>query len=179
MIACSDSRTDPALVLNSRPGDLFVVRNVAAIVPPYKTDSSHHGTSAAIEFAVRRLKVKHILVMGHSLCGGIQALTDLDKMKQEYEFLPQWMGIGASALETVARDPRNADPETRRHALEQAVILISLKNLLTFPWIKTEVDAGKIDLHGWHLDISDGKLLHYEPDTDSFQDIKSTPTKYS
>jgi carbonic anhydrase len=178
VIACSDSRTDPANVMNSQPGDLFVVRNVAAIVPPYKTDSMHHGTSAAIEFAVRTLKVKHIVVMGHSFCGGIEALAHIEDFKQNYEFLPQWVGIGAPALETVQLELQDADPAVRRRALEQAVILVSLKNLMSFPWIREGVEQEKIQLHGWYLDISDGKLLSYDPVTEEFCDIHGAGTKH-
>jgi carbonic anhydrase len=174
VIACSDSRTDPAIVMNSRPGDMFVVRNVAAIVPPYKTDSMHHGTSAAIEFAVRTLKVKHIVVMGHSLCGGIQALESLDSFQTQYEFLPQWVSIGASALEKVATKMKGASKEEKRCALEQGVVLVSLKNLMTFPWIRSEVEAGRTQLHGWYLDISSGRLLRYDPATEKFGELKSS-----
>lgn len=171
VIACSDSRTDPAIVMNSQPGDLFVVRNVAAIVPPYKSDSAHHGTSAAIEFAVRTLKVKHIVVMGHSLCGGVQALAEHETFDKTYEFLPQWVNIGAAALETVTEKMKDATPEKRRRALEQAVTLVSLENLLTFPWIRSEADAGRIQLHGWHLDITNGSLLRYNAARNAFEDI--------
>lgn len=168
VIACSDSRTDPAIVMNSKPGELFVVRNVAAIVPPYKCDSLHHGTSAAIEFAVRTLKVKHVIVMGHSLCGGIQALDKLEDFRQHYEFLPQWVEVGITAREKVNSTCAHATPEERSAALEQGVVLVSLKNLMTFPWLRDEVEAGRIDLHGLHLDLTNGKLLQYNPSDDKF-----------
>jgi carbonic anhydrase len=171
VIACSDSRTDPAIVMNSRPGDLFVVRNVAAIVPPYKTDSNHHGTSAAIEFAVRTLKVRHIVVMGHSMCGGIHALENLEAFRQQYEFLPQWVSIGAPALETVDAELKGASPQIRRCALEQAVVLISLKNLMTFPWIAEGVEKKEIELHGLYLNLADGKLLHHDGKSATFKDV--------
>lgn len=179
VIACSDSRTDPAIVLNSKPGDLFVVRNVAAIVPPYKSDSLHHGTSAAIEFAVRGLKVKHILIMGHSLCGGVNALATHGESCAGFEFLPQWVAIGAPALETVETELKGASPALRRRALEQAMVLVSLQNLMTFPWISERVQAGEIDLHGWYLDIADGHLLQYDPAEGVFKDIKAAGTKHA
>lgn len=179
VIACSDSRTDPAIVMNSKPGDLFVVRNVAAIVPPYKTDSAHHGTSAAIEFAVRSLKVRHIVVMGHSLCGGVQALAEQDKLDKNYEFLPQWMNIGAAALESVNKKMKDQPPEKRQRALEQAVTLVSLDNLMTFPWIRSEVEAGRIRLHGWHLDIITGKLLGYDPATGNYKSVQNMKATYA
>jgi carbonic anhydrase len=176
VIACSDSRTDPAIVLKSDPGELFVVRNVAAIVPPYESDPHYHGTSAAIEFAVRTLKVKHIVVMGHSLCGGIRALSDLDNCKH-YEFLPQWVGVGRSALDAVEKELADASPELKRRALEQGVVLVSLQNLMTFPWIRDAVEAKEIDLHGWHLDITSGRMLHYDPENGRFEDIRSPEKK--
>jgi carbonic anhydrase len=178
VIACSDSRTDPAIVLNSDPGDLFVVRNVAAIVPPYRSDDYHHGTSAAIEFAVRVLKVKHIVVMGHSLCGGVRALAEIDEMRGKYEFLPQWVNIGAPALEAVENELKDAGPQIRRRALEQAVVLVSLQNLMTFPWIREAIEAKAIDLHGWYLDITSGGLMHYDPETGNFADIKTPAAKH-
>jgi carbonic anhydrase len=171
VIACSDSRADPAILTNSSPGDIFVVRNVAAIVPPYKTDSNHHGTSAAIEFAVRTLKVKHIIVMGHSLCGGIHALQNKEALRGKYEFLQQWIEIGSSALETVEKELGDASADIKRRAVEQAVVLVSLDNLLTFPWIKEAVDAGDIQLHGWYFDLNTGALLDYKHATGAFEEI--------
>jgi carbonic anhydrase len=173
VISCSDSRTDPAILTSSSPGDMFVVRNVAAIVPPYKTDSSHHGTSAAIEFAVRTLKVKHIVVMGHSFCGGCQALAEKEVLKGQYEFLSRWMEIGNPALEKVEKELGLAPPDIKRRALEQAVVLVSLENLLTFPWIKSAVDAKAIDLHGWYFDLDNGELLNYNAATKVFEEIKA------
>jgi carbonic anhydrase len=174
VIACSDSRTDPAIVMNSQPGDLFVVRNVAAIVPPYQADNKYHGTSAAIEFAVRGLKVKHIVVMGHSLCGGVQALSQRETFSSDYEFLPQWVDIGVPALEKVKKNMPGATAEQFLRALEREVILVSLRNLMTFPWIRTAVDNKTLDLHGWYLDIATGHLLRYDPALDQFTDIRTT-----
>ncbi len=172
IIACSDSRADPAILTSSGPGDMFVVRNVAAIVPPYKTDSSHHGTSAAIEFAVRTLKVKNIVVMGHSCCGGIQALAEKEISREKYEFLPQWMDIGSAALETVEKELAAAPAEVKRRALEQAVALVSLSNLMTFPWIRQAVEAKTLELHAWYFDLKTGALLNYNASTKVFENIK-------
>ncbi len=174
VIACSDSRSDPAILTDSSPGDMFVIRNVAAIVPPYKIDSNHHGTSAAIEFAVRTLKVKHIVVMGHSLCGGVHALAHRDEAGATYEFLQQWIDIGRPALETVERELADAAPEIRRRALEEAVVLVSLNNLLTFPWIKSAVDAGALTLHGWYFDLTTGGMFTYDAKTQRFGKLTRT-----
>lgn len=178
VIACSDSRTDPAMVMNARPGDLFVVRNVAAIVPPYQADDKHHGTSAAIEFAVRGLKVKHIVVMGHSLCGGVRALSEREAFEKDYEFLPQWVGIGNDALRKLRAEAKDQNGPDFLRRLEREVILISLRNLMTFPWIREAVAQKRIDLHGWYLDIATGSLLHYEPETGDFKNIRTAADKY-
>lgn len=172
VIACSDSRSDPAIITSSQPGDLFVVRNVAAIVPPYKKDTLlHHGTSAAIEFAVKTLKVKHIIVMGHSGCGGIQALARRDIADDQYEFLGPWVKIGQPALEAVDKELPDATPENRQRVLEQAVTLVSLNNLMTFPWIAEPVRAKTLKLHGWYFDIGQGKLMTYDPEKENFSDL--------
>lgn len=177
IIACSDSRADPAILTSSAPGEVFVVRNVAAIVPPYKTDSNHHGTSAAIEFAVRTLKVKNIVVMGHSCCGGIQALAEHEITREKYEFLSQWMDIGSSALEKIEKEFMNAPIEDKKRALEQAVVLVSLNNLMTFPWIRQAVEENAVTLHGWYFDLRTGALLNYHPATGLFVNIKTSGTR--
>lgn len=174
VIACSDSRADPALITNSQPGDLFVVRNVAAIVPPYRHDTTHHGTSAAIEFAVKTLKVKHIVVLGHSMCGGIMALADREMARQEYEFITQWMDIATPAREAVEAELGDASPPIKQRALEQAVILVSLNNLMTFPWIADKVKAGELQIHGWYFDLKSGQIFRYKEKTQSFEKLAAT-----
>lgn len=170
VIACSDSRNDPALLTRSEPGDIFVVRNVAALVPPYHPDNSLHGTSAAIEFAVRGLKVKNIVVLGHALCGGIQALAGPEpgepspaaSVGPDFEFLSHWIAIGSQARTHVARIMDGQPRPVRLQALEQAAILTSLNNLMTFPWISTAVEAKTLALHGWYFDMVNGALLAYD-----------------
>ncbi len=173
VIACSDSRNDPALLTRSEPGDLFVVRNVAAIVPPYQPDQNYHGTSAAIEFAVKGLKVKNIIVLGHALCGGVMALSD-KKLREsgDYEFLSQWITIGAAANDMVDTLLPDAPRAKRLMALEQAIILTSLNNLMTFPWIRSGVESGAIALHGWYFDMVNGKLLGYNAESGNFAEVK-------
>jgi len=174
VIACSDSRNDPALITQSKPGDMFVVRNVAAIVPPYHPDSHHHGTSAAIEFAVRGLKVQHIVVLGHALCGGVQTLADLaeNNSGSQFEFLTQWIQIGETARQAVAQHLPDAPRALKLQALEQAVILTSLNNLMTFPWIRQGVENGSITLHGWYFDMVHGKLLSYDFNSGTFTEAE-------
>jgi carbonic anhydrase len=173
MIACSDSRNDPALVTECEPGDIFVVRNVAAIVPPYSPDDKYHGTSAAIEFAVKGLKVKDIVVMGHALCGGVNALLT-ETHKDKFEFLGNWIEIGNAAKHAVEAGLANAPKEIQQRALEQAVILTSLNNLMTFPWIRDGVAAGKITLHGWYFDLEKGKMLSLDFMTGAFTDMRQS-----
>lgn len=161
VIACSDSRNDPAHLMQSKPGEIFVVRNVAAIVPPYQPDKNYHGTSAAIEFAVRGLKVKNIVVLGHGLCGGIQALAGEAKT-DDFEFLSHWITIGRRAKEVVDKFLGKTEKQIRLRALEQAMILTSLNNLMSFPWIKEGTESGSITLYGWYFDMMNGKLLGYD-----------------
>ncbi len=172
VIACCDSRNDPALLMQSQPGDLFVVRNVAAIVPPYQPDDNYHGTSAAIEFAVKGLKVKEIIVLGHSMCGGVHALANQDdNTKSKFEFLTHWISIGDMARQKVDALYPSATPEHRQCAIEKEVIVTSLNNLLTFPWVKSAVDDGKITLHGWYFDMKNGALLDYDMGTGVFNEL--------
>ncbi len=149
VIACSDSRVDPAILFNAEPGELFVVRNVANLVPPYQPDGQYHGTSAAIEFAVRDLGVSEILVLGHSSCGGIGALRDLARGRPETrEFIGPWVAIAADACSAHAG----------AREVEQAAIRQSVANLRSFPWLAEREAAGALTLHGWWFDIEAGRL---------------------
>ena len=143
IIACSDSRVDPALITESDPGDLFVIRNVANLVPPYEPDTRHHGVSAALEYAVNGLQVEHIIIIGHSDCGGIHALMERTPEKPAGEFLDAWLDLAEPAKQA-AMVLSNASTHTRHRACEEASLVLGLENLLTFPWIKARVDAGKL-----------------------------------
>lgn len=153
MIACSDSRIDPSLKFNVAPGELFIVRNVANLVPPFEPDGHTHGTSAALEFAVRALKVEHVIVMGHARCGGIKALMN---QPQESDFVAAWMQIAASAREKALK--MSSGPAEAQRCCEHEAVKISLDNLLTFPWVKEAVDAGKLQIHGWYFDLETATL---------------------
>lgn len=160
VIACSDSRVDPALLLGAEPGELFIVRNVANLVPPYAPDSNYHSTSAALEFAVRDLKVRHIIVLGHSACGGIAALRAAAAgAPAEREFIAAWMEIAASACRC-GDDAAPADQQS----VEHEGIRISLRNLRSFPWVDARVRAGELTLAGWWVDLVGGRLCRVEPD---------------
>jgi carbonic anhydrase len=160
VIACSDSRMDPAILTNAEPGDIFVVRNVANLVPPYVADGTSRGTSAAIEFAVRDLGVRHVIVLGHSRCGGIQALIDHTGGKPlGRDFIAPWVSMVAHIC---AHVPRGAEftqnPERRTRQIEQRAVLASLQNLHDFPWIDERVKAGTLDVRGWWFDLEHGEL---------------------
>lgn len=180
VIACSDSRNDPALLTQSEPGDIFVIRNVAAIVPPYQPDNKYHGTSAAIEFAVKNLKVREIVVLGHALCGGVQALDEIEEgALASHEFLSQWITICAGAKERIHAEFSGATKEDRLRALEQAVILTSLNNLMTFPWISEKVEAGELVLHGWYFDMVNGEMYGYDFSSGAFISVSKTEKGFS
>jgi carbonic anhydrase len=173
VIACSDSRIDPALLTNAEPGELFVVRNVANLVPPYCADGTARGTSAALEFAVRDLGVRHVIILGHSRCGGIQALIDHNAGKAlGRDFIAPWVGMVAHVCAQVPRDESySRDPRRRARAVEQRAILASLDNLIGFPWVAERVEARTLDLRGWWFDLDAGALWEARPGAKEFARI--------
>ncbi|GJD77704.1 carbonic anhydrase [Methylobacterium gregans] len=164
VISCCDSRVAPEAIFDAGPGELFVVRNVANIVPPHETGGQYHGTSAAIEFAIQALEVKHIVVLGHATCGGIKAFANKADPLSPGNFIGKWVSLVAPA-EAKAGDSSAPDYLTR---LEHAMVSQSLENLLTFPFIKERVDAGKLQLHGAHFGVASGQLLVRNPETGDF-----------
>ena len=154
MIACSDSRIDPSLKFGVSPGELFIVRNVANLVPPYGPDEAYHGTSAAVEFAVRGLQVEHIIVMGHAKCGGIHALMQHEHAKDD--FISSWMKIAEAARNFAMATTQ--EPAAAQRMCEQEAVKTSLANLMTFPWVAERVRAGKLELHGWYFDLETASL---------------------
>ena len=171
IIACSDSRVDPAILTNCAPGDIFTVRNVANLVPPFEENGGQHGVSAALEFAVCHLGVEHIIVLGHSKCGGINALMAGTCGCKGGGFISRWMSIATPARERVLSELPDKDPALQQRAAEQASILLSLENLHSFPWIDQRVKAGDLSLHGWYFDLNAGELLEYRQDPGMFQKI--------
>jgi carbonic anhydrase len=172
IVSCCDSRVDPAILTSSEPGDLFVVRNVANLVPPCEVDVGHHGISAALEFGVCSLGVEHIIVLGHSQCGGIRALMEDSYGSGEGGFISRWMDIAAPAREKIRKELPEKSIEVQSRACEQAAILLSLENLLTFPWIAQRVKKGTLFLHGWYFDLSQGELLGYDATTETLIQLK-------
>ena len=161
VIGCSDSRVDPQLLFQTVPGEIFAVRNVANLVPPYAPDAEYHGTSAALEFAVCGLAVEHVVVLGHSRCGGIAAL--LQGPAPGHDFVLPWMGIAATARERALAHAA-AHGGDRQLLCEREGIKVSLENLRGFPWIRAALESGRLALHGWHFDIENGTLTALGPD---------------
>jgi carbonic anhydrase len=175
LIGCCDSRVDPMLLTGSDPGDMFVVRNIANLVPPC-APGAPPGVSSAIEFAVCNLEVARVIVLGHAHCGGIRALMDpltmaTPEVAPETDFVRQWMQIAEPVARRVQRELAYKTLEEQHKACELASILHSLDNLLTYPWLKRRVLAGKLMLHGWYFDIESGALMAYSPRQQQFLDI--------
>lgn len=177
LIGCSDSRVDPAVLTGSGAGDLFVVRNIAALVPPYGNEARLKGTSSAVEFAVRALEVRHVVVLGHALCGGVRALAaGREETDGRFEFIADWMEIAGDARRAVAAALADKPEPERLRALEQATTLASLRNLLGFPWIAERVAAGALALHAWYFDLIDGNLWAYDPRERGFRLADDRPS---
>jgi len=176
VISCSDSRVDPAILTDSAPGELFVVRNVANLVPPYQQDTGYHGVSAALEYAVRHLEVEHILILGHSQCGGIAGLMSSECDCHPGEFIGRWVGIARPARNQIMEELSGKSGALKARACEQAAILLSIDNLLSFPWVKERVERGKLFLHGWYFDIQEGALYRYNPAGGEFE-LAAAPVK--
>jgi carbonic anhydrase len=163
IIGCADSRVDPAVLFGSEPGELFQVRSVANLVPPYERGGNFHGTSAALEFAVTALKVEHVIVLGHSKCGGIKALVQRRLVENRKEvandFIDSWVSIADPAVERTRLRTKGMDFAAQCTDCEQTSIDQSLQNLLTFPWIESAVNDGRLQLHGWYYDVSENPSL--------------------
>lgn len=171
VIACSDSRVDPAILTDASPGDLFVVRNVANLVPPFESGGTYHGVSAAIEFAVVNLLVENIVILGHRQCGGIRSLVQ-NENPVEGSFVGQWMRIAAPAREKVLRDHASADEEELCRHCELESIAISIDNLRTFPFVEKALAVGRLSLHGAYFDLESGELYEFDHESRAFQNVQ-------
>lgn len=159
IVSCSDSRVDPETIFSAMPGELFVVRNVANLVPPYEISGKYHGVSAAMEFAVLNLRVKNMIVMGHSGCGGVKAALDQNAAIQtDAHFISKWMSMLDDARLSVLAAHQSSSSDVRQEALEKEAIKQSIANLRTFPFVKEQEDKGRLSLHGAHFDIKSGTL---------------------
>lgn len=169
IIACSDSRVDPAIITSSHPGELFTVRNVANLVPPYETTAGYHGVSSAIEFAVQNLKVENIIIMGHRQCGGIRALVTGEAGKGS--FVSQWMKIAQSARDRVLAKYSGADEESLCRHCEMESIVNSLENLRSFPFVTQAINEGRLTLVGAYFDLENGHIYDYDPEAKEFRQL--------
>jgi carbonic anhydrase len=168
VIACCDSRAAPETIFDCGPGELFVVRNVANLVPPYKPDGEYHGTSAALEFAVQSLKVENIVVLGHGRCGGIAASLDQNAIPlSPGDFIGSWMNLVKPAAEVISANTLLTASE-RQRAMERVSIRFSLQNLRTFPCVSILEGKGRLTLHGAWFDISTGELSIMDPESGDF-----------
>lgn len=170
VISCCDSRVHVTSIFGAEQGEFFIHRNIANLVPPYEPDGDHHGTSAAVEYAVTALQVSQIIVMGHSLCGGVQGCHDMcsgaaPELEEKSSFVGRWMDILRPGYEKV-KDIEN--PRERLKALEHQAVLTSLENLMTFPFVANAVKEERLALHGLWNDIADGTLTMFEPESGGF-----------
>ena len=172
VIGCCDSRVDAISMFGAEPGELFMVRNVANLVPPYKPDHEHHGTSAAIEFAVTDLGITNLIVLGHAHCSGVKKFVEMkdapDSEELHGEFIGAWMNVLEPTYERVADD---IELEQRHRLFEQAGVVVSLENLLTFPFVREALAAERLSLHGAWIDIGTGTLHVYDSDASEFVQI--------
>lgn len=167
VIGCCDSRVSPEVIFDARPGELFVVRNVANLVPPYSPSSGQHGVSAALEFAVQALKVKHIVVLGHARCGGIRAYAAQDAPLSPGDFIGRWMSMITPAAQAVG--PQGDRPlDEYLGELEQVSIVKTLDNLMTFPCVRILVERKRLQLHAAYFGVATGQLSIRDPATGAF-----------
>jgi carbonic anhydrase len=169
VLACADSRVDPAVIFNAGPGELFVVRNVAALAPPYEEAGSYHGTSAALEFAVEGLRVKRIVVMGHGLCGGVAAALAAAENRPVGRFIAPWVSMLTEVRDRLLEKTEASQPAIRQKALERMGVQQSLQNLTTFPFVTRAMERGELELHGAWFSIADGELHWLDWDTGVFE----------
>ena len=174
VVACSDSRADPALVLGCKPGDIFVVRNVANLVPHREDAAEADAVTAALAYGVMHLGIEHVIVLGHSGCGGIAALLAHEK-EETRDLISPWISLAGRALGRI-RPLLEAGPESSaRRACEQGSLLVSLRNLLSYPWIAQKVGRQELALHAWYFDLEQGELLGYFPASGGFEPLIVRP----
>jgi carbonic anhydrase len=170
VIGCCDSRVSPEVIFDARPGELFVVRNVANLVPPYETDGKYHGVSAALEFGVGVLKVKHIVILGHAHCGGIRAYAEDAEPISPGDFIGRWMSLMAPAAAKVgARGSMSRLEYLER--MEKASIVNTLDNLMTFPRLSKLIERGAVTLHGAYFGVAKGELSVLDRATGEFRPV--------
>ncbi len=171
-ITCADSRVDPALVTQSKPGELFIVRNIGNIIPPYDALKDKNSVAAAIEFAVLALKVSDAIVCGHSNCGAMQALYKKNDEMDKMPHLRDWLNLAKPVKDAVLKSFPDSPQEALQEITEKENVLAQIENLETYPFIAQALNDGTLYLHGWHYEIGTGKMYAYIPNTDKFELIK-------
>ncbi len=172
VVSCCDSRVHVTSMFGADQGEFFIHRNIANLIPPHESDGHRHGTSAAVEYAVRTLKVSHLIIIGHSHCGGVKGCYDMcsgdaPELEDEASYVGRWMDILRPKFETL---PEGSDDERVRQ-LEKDAVVVSLVNLMTFPHVQAAVEDGSLLLHGLWMDIGEGGLEAYDPETDTFAPV--------
>jgi carbonic anhydrase len=171
VIGCCDSRVSPEVIFDAGPGELFVVRNVANLVPPFSPDGTYHGVSAALEYAVQVLRVQHIVVLGHARCGGIRAFAEQGEPLSPSDFIGKWMSMIAPAAAAIGT--RNEAPGSYFTRLEHAAMATTLENLMTFPCVRILAERGRLALHAAYFDVASGDLMVRDPVTGLFASVTS------
>lgn len=175
VISCCDSRVHVTSIFGADQGEFFIHRNIANLVPPYAPDGDHHGTSATVEFAVIELKVAHLIVLGHSNCGGVQGCYDMcsgkaPELERKSSFVGRWMDILRPGYNRVQEMNLNDEAEERRQ-LEKAAVVISMENLMSFPFVNSAVENETLSIHGLWTDIGEGGLQNYDAESKTFIDV--------
>ena len=174
IVGCADARVDPGILTQTKPGDIFTVRNIGAMVPPALIPPDHrqHGTSAAIEYAVRGLGVEHIVILGHALCGGIAALVDGDKGAfADFDYLSTWTAVAQDVRDLAVTRLKDRSREEIVRTVEQAAVVNSVQNLMSFPWVAEKVAEGKLVLHAWWFNLTKGQLYAFNPEALAFEPV--------
>ncbi|WP_044417149.1 carbonic anhydrase [Halarcobacter anaerophilus] len=170
-IGCSDSRVTPDLMLGTKPGDMFILRNVGNFVPPFKHDEDFHGSAAAIEYAIAVLKVKHIIICGHSHCGACKSLYEDIPDNGSFVHIKTWLTLGAKAKETTLKNNNFKTEEEMYRATERNSIRHQLDNLLTYPEVEKLHKKGELQVHGWYYNIETAQLDYYDKEDDKFKPL--------
>jgi carbonic anhydrase len=170
VIGCSDARVPPDIILGASPGDLFCVRNVANIVPPFGEKSFNRAAGSAIEYAVHALKVRHMVIVGHTQCGGIKALARMDDtLSEEMPTLAQWLRDAAEVRRRLQMLARHLTAEDLERQLVFENVLVQLDNLLTYPVVARALEEDRLEIHGWVYDLADGRIRAYDPKINRFE----------
>lgn len=172
IVGCADSRVDPATIFDAGPGELFVVRNVAAIVPPCEEDDGHHGTSAAVEFAVNGLKIEQIVILGHGGCGGVQAALAAADARPVGQFIAPWVGLLDEARDALLAEQPELEGAARQKAMERRAVIQSIENLMTFPFVAESVASGRLRVEGAWFAIGEGALYWLDRETGAFAAVE-------